>query len=335
MASTAAPALSNGLSLALGPLARALTRRYARILMYHRFSAHEQLRRMSVAVFEQHVRYISRNFTPRRLRDVVHKLRAQQDLDNHSVVLTVDDGYRDFMEHAYPILLRYGVPATIYVVTEFADGRIWLWPDALHWLISAAATGHCRLDLSGIVLELDLTSPACRNASWSRFGMRLMELSTEDRWAAIRKLESRLGLELPARPTAEYAPMSWDDLRGLDPELIEIGSHTCTHPILSRCTAAQQSSEIASSKEILERRLGRSVEAFCYPHGESRDFTVETQAIVAQCGFTSAAVAFGGLVNGATQLGQLTRLPASDDMFIFRNSVNGIGRIKQALRIPD
>ncbi|HUI63177.1 MAG TPA: polysaccharide deacetylase family protein, partial [Steroidobacteraceae bacterium] len=150
MASTAAPALSNGLSIALGPLARALTRRYARILMYHRFSAQGGPRRMSAAVFEEHVRYISRSFTPRRLRDVVHKLMAHQALDSRSVVVTVDDGYRDFLEHAYPILLRYRVPATIYVVTEFADGQIWLWPDAVHWLISTAATGRGRIEVHGV-----------------------------------------------------------------------------------------------------------------------------------------------------------------------------------------
>jgi len=336
MASSAAPLLSNGLSITLGPLARALTRHCARVLMYHRFGADEQPGRLSATVFEEHLQYITRNFTPRPLRDVVHRLRDRQPLESGSVVLTVDDGYHDFIEHAYPLLLRYRVPATIYVVTEFTDGRAWLWPDAVRWLLSATATERYRLELDGgALMDLDLASPAARDAAWSRVGTHLMELSPEGQWAAIRRLGSGLGVELPARPTADYAPMTWDDLRGLDPELVEIGSHTCTHPVLSRCTRAQQLSELTASKKIIEQRLGRTVEAFCYPHGEPCDFTAETETIVAQCGFTSAAVAFGGLVNAETQLVQLARLPADNDMRIFQNNVNGIGRIKQVLRFAD
>lgn len=335
MAKPSAPPIANGLSITLGPLARALTRKYARILMYHRFGAHGQARRMSANVFEEHVRYLARNFTPRPLREVVDRLRSQRSFDSRSVVLTVDDGYRDFLEYAYPVLRRYRVPATLYVVTEFADGRRWLWFDALHWLFSAAAPGRYRFEIEADAFELILDSPAVRNATWSKVGIRLTDTAPETQWAAIRTLESILGLQLPARPTVDYAPMTWDELRGLDPELIEIGSHTCTHAVLSRCTSDQQVSEIATSKKILEERLGRRVDAFCYPHGRPQDFTAETESIAAACGFTSAVVAFGGLVGATTQVGRLTRVSADEQMRLFRNSVNGIGRIKQALRIAD
>src|SRR5437660_6311483 len=42
-------------------------------------------------------------------------------------VLTFDDGYRNNVEHAWPILRQYGAPWTIFVTTEFADGRGRLW----------------------------------------------------------------------------------------------------------------------------------------------------------------------------------------------------------------
>lgn len=335
MAKPRATAIADGLSITLGPLARALTRQYARILMYHRFSARAQARRMSAGVFEEQLRYITRNFTPRPLREVVDRLRLHRSLDSRSVVLTVDDGYRDFLEHAYPLLLRYGVPATIYIVTEFAAGRCWLWFDALHWLLSAATHGRYRFEVDTQMFELMLDAPPAREATWSKVGTYLWDLSPEAQWAAIHRLESLLGVQLPARPTAEYAPMTWDELRGLDPDLIEIGSHSCTHAVLSRCTSAQQLSEIAASRKTLEERLGRRVDAFCYPHGRPQDFTAETESIAADCGYTSAVVAFGGLVGATSQLGRLTRLPANDEMRLFRNSVNGIGRIKGTLGIAE
>ncbi|HUI58641.1 MAG TPA: polysaccharide deacetylase family protein [Steroidobacteraceae bacterium] len=335
MAKPSATPIADGLSITLGPLARALTRQYARILMYHRFSAHARPRRLSASVFEEHLRYITRHFTPRPLRDVVDRLRSRRSFDSRSVVLTVDDGYRDFLEHAYPLLLRYRVPATIYVVTEFAAGRCWLWFDALHWLLSTATPGRYRFEVDAQMFELMLETPAAREATWSKVGTYLWDLSPEAQWSSIRRLESLLGVQLPARPTTEYAPMTWDELRGLDPELIEIGSHSCTHAVLSRCTSAQQLTEIATSKKTIEERLGRRVDAFCYPHGRPQDFTAETESIAADCGFTSAVVAFGGLVGATSPPGRLTRLSADDELRLFRNSVNGIGRIKQALRIPD
>ena len=225
------------------------------------------------------------------------------------------------------------MPATIYIVSEFAEGRCWLWFDALHWLMRAAAPGRYELEVDARMFELMLDAPAAREATWSKVGTYLWDLSPEAQWSAIRRLESFLNLQLPALPTAEFAPMTWDELRGLDPELIEIGSHSCTHAVLSRCTSEQQLTEIATSKKTIEERLGRRVDAFCYPHGRPQDFTAESESIAADCGFTSAVVAFGGLVDATTRPGRLSRLSADDDeMRRFRNSVNGIGRIRQSLR---
>jgi peptidoglycan/xylan/chitin deacetylase (PgdA/CDA1 family) len=335
MAKPRAISIADGLSITLGPLARALTRRHARILMYHRFSAHAQARRTSASLFEEHLRYLTRNFNPRPLRQVVDRLRSHRSFDSRSVVLTVDDGYRDFLEYAYPLLLRYRMPATIYIVTEFADGRCWLWFDALHWLLNAASPGDRRFEVDARLFELLLNTPAEREATWSKVGTYLWDLSPEAQWSAIRRLESALGLQLPALPTAEYAPMTWDELRGLDPELIEIGSHSCTHAVLSRCTSAQQLCEIATSRQIIEDRLGRRVDAFCYPHGRPQDFTAESESIAMDSGFTSAVVAFGGLVDATARLGRLSRLSADHEMRLFRNRVNGIGRIKSTLRMAE
>ena len=53
-------------------------------------------------------------------------------------VITVDDGYRDFYDIAFPVLREEGVPATFFVTTGFIDGQIWLWPDLLEYALSAA-----------------------------------------------------------------------------------------------------------------------------------------------------------------------------------------------------
>jgi len=53
-------------------------------------------------------------------------------LKANSVLLTVDDGYQDFYNLAFPILKKYEVPATVFFTTDFIDKRIWLWHDLLN-----------------------------------------------------------------------------------------------------------------------------------------------------------------------------------------------------------
>jgi peptidoglycan/xylan/chitin deacetylase (PgdA/CDA1 family) len=72
-------------------------------------------------------------------------------------------------------------------------------------------------------------------------------------------------------PTAEdrqrHDPMTWEQLLALDPRLVTVGSHTLTHPILSELEPAEVLTEIRDSRAMLEARLNRPVEHFCYPNG--------------------------------------------------------------------
>jgi peptidoglycan/xylan/chitin deacetylase (PgdA/CDA1 family) len=68
------------------------------------------------------LRFLRRHFNILPLRELVSHLRSGSTLDPRTVVLTVDDAYADFGEHAYPVFREHGIPVTIYVVSEFAGG---------------------------------------------------------------------------------------------------------------------------------------------------------------------------------------------------------------------
>lgn len=323
--------LKRGLAWALGPLARTLTGRRARILMYHRFAEVGTPRHTGSAQFDEHLRYIAAHFKPARLADVVARLRAGEPLDDRTVVITVDDGYADFYEHAYPALRRHGIPATVYVVSEFISGRQWLWFDAIRWLVYAAPAGRCRMTFDGLTIESNLDSDAQREALWSRFAGHCVTLPPARQWELIGQLQDGLQTALPERPPAEFGGMTWEQVRSLDPALVEVGAHTRTHPILSLCSVEEQREEIAGCKQAIEDRTGRSVSAFCYPNGMPDDFTDDTVRIVRECGFSSAVMACGGMLAAAPDPYRLERVGAPSDVSQFRHCIDGLWEIKRAL----
>src|SRR4051812_10151784 len=97
--------------------------------MYHRFPADP------VGLSAQ-CEYIRRHYTPVPLRLLA---RASRELPPNSVAITVDDGYEDFAAHAWPVFRRFEIPATVYLVSEFLDRRLWIWTDQLRYLIEHTA----------------------------------------------------------------------------------------------------------------------------------------------------------------------------------------------------
>ena len=234
--------------------------------MYHRFWWTGERRRVSAEGFEAQMRYIRDHFTPIRLSSLVSQLRSGQPLSPSQVVITVDDGYADFREIAYPILRRYKIPATIFIVSRFADQAIWLWFDALRYAIRHAAPGRRVLAIPHVAHAIALDGPESRAAAWNQLGDACLTLTPAERLEASARIAEALEVVMPPRPIEEFRGMTWDEIRSFDPELIEIGSHTCSHPVLSRCTDGELVTELIESRRVIEREIGRPVVAFSYPN---------------------------------------------------------------------
>src|SRR5205085_9768824 len=104
-------------------------------------------------------------------------------------------------------------------------------------------------------LQLELPTVAARERAWSTVGERCLQMTTERRAAAIAGLERALEVSLPPVPTAGYKAMTWDEAARLDPALIEFGSHTCTHPVLSRCNPSELAHELCEARRVMKMRL--------------------------------------------------------------------------------
>lgn len=89
----------------------------------------------------------------------------------------------------------------------------------------------------------------------------------------------------------ELESMGWDELRELAGRGWEIGSHTRTHPMLTRLTDAELADELAGSRAACEAGIGRPCLSLAYPYG---DFDARVAAAAAGAGYEQAATLFGG-----------------------------------------
>ncbi|MCH8505576.1 MAG: polysaccharide deacetylase family protein [Ectothiorhodospiraceae bacterium] len=302
--------------MGLYSVARRLTRNHPRILMYHRFSGEPQPGHVSAARFEEQVRYIARHHHPMALGELITHLREVRPVPAHTLVITVDDGYADFHDVAWPILKKHGVPATLFVTTGFVDRELWLWPDQVAWLLEQAPEIPEQLQLR------DASIPTAGNA-WQSLINHLLTLPDQAKHEMIQRLAEQLQTTLPSEAPAAYASCTWDQLRRMQDEGLEVGGHTHTHPTLPKVEHENLPGEIHFCRERLQAELGDQPRPFCYPNGQPADFSMPVRNAVEGAGFTGAVVAYADETPHG-DLYALRRHSSSANMFQFYKACSGL-----------
>ena len=310
--------------LGLYRLAWQLSHARPRIFMFHRFAATDTGHRLGRETFRRQLRLISQACRIVTMRELAEVLRDSPQDAARLAVITVDDGYRDFHDHAWPVLREEGVPATFFPVTGFLDHELWLWPD----LVQHGLDRTPLRTVWGIDLGLEdqrayaLDVPAERQAAWQALIDAAIDLPDEEKWTFLRRLLESLGVDWPDTIPEVYAPVTWDELRAMAGAGIEIGAHTRTHCRLPRVSAAQLFDELAGAKVRLEAQLDRPVVSLCYPNGSARDYDATVMAAAEEAGYQSAVTSFfDGQIGGPYEL---RRHGAGPDMFQFRKCLWGV-----------
>jgi peptidoglycan/xylan/chitin deacetylase (PgdA/CDA1 family) len=234
-------------------------------------------------------------------------------------VLTFDDGYRDNVEHAWPVLRRRNAPWTLFVTTDFAEGHGRLW-----WLeLEEAIARLDRVTLSDDRHSLDLPSRTAveKQAAFEAVYRYLRAKPEEQLRALTTALAAQAGVD--THRLASDLCLGWDELRALarEPD-VSIGAHSVSHAILANCDATTAMREIADSKAVLERRLGQLIRHLAYPFGDPSAVSAREFLFARQAGYATAATARPGHVfsNHAAHLHALPRV-----------SINGLFQNKRAL----
>ncbi len=280
------------------------TRSRMRILMYHGISPHCT----PPDVFEEQLRYLSSRFDCLWVSEIPETLAKRDKPKRPPLVLTFDDGLRNNVTYAAPLLQRYGIKATFYIVSDLLDGNSMLWN---HEML-------CRMLLTESAHLPDEVPPLGQSRA-QRFRNARRFIEDVKAWDNSRRLTLMDQLrEMQARPEFEpwmlekYLIMSRQELRSL-PEVIEIGSHTCTHPILPTLDTRDAEHEIHQSGVVLESIIKRPVESFCYPSGRASE---RDERLAARYYPLSVSVE-EGLVSPEDNRNRLRRIPAAHSMTDF------------------
>jgi len=311
---------------------RWFSRHTPRILVFHRFGLNDTPRTVSELTFERQIAFLKARFRIVPLDEIVALRSAGGSMPPNLVAITVDDGYEDFYRHAYPVLRWHRVPATLFVVSRFAAGTLWLWPDLIQYAVEHTDRRDFTLDLGPKQGRWLLASQEDRFAAWSDIADHCLTLGPDGTREVTTALLHALGVELPASPPPELRASSWDQLREMAAGGIDIGSHTRTHPRLSLLGQEDLHDEIDGSKREIEAQLSRPVVSFAYPHGGPRDFDDRCRRELAASGYSCAVAGY----YAANVLGDpyaLKRLSADRNWDDFLKAVYGVKHLTHVVGI--
>lgn len=206
------------------------------------------------------LRYLRRVFTFVPLQTIIASLgEAKRPGQPRHAAIIFDDGLRSNVEVAYPALRSLGIPATFFVCPGLIDARKWLWTHET----------RRRLTFASAQLRGELAAEQKAPADIDGFVQWMKELDLAQRARVEERLRTATASFVPGEADREAFDLAqWPELRSLDPEVITVGSHSMTHPILPKLSDPEIESELRDSRRILEAKLDRVVDLFSYPNGD-------------------------------------------------------------------
>jgi peptidoglycan/xylan/chitin deacetylase (PgdA/CDA1 family) len=288
---------------AVGALLATARRGTATVLTYHRVNddADPFFPSVPTAVFEEHMRHVARVYRVLPLEELAERL-SRDDVPARALAITFDDGYRDNLTHAAPVLARFGLPATIFLATGFIGSGVVPWWDRLALAFKNGRRDELSAPGGG---RLPLHTRAQRLAALESSLAHLKRLDDDRREAALAAILATL--DGPAEAGAKTAMLNWEDVQALVGLGCSIGAHTVNHPVLSRVSPERARAEILGSRAAIAAACGRAPRAFAYPNGQPEDYTETTVELVRAAGFTCAVTTRFGVNTPATSPWELRR----------------------------
>jgi peptidoglycan/xylan/chitin deacetylase (PgdA/CDA1 family) len=222
---------------------------------------------------------------------------AGRPLPKSPLLVTFDDGYRECLDVALPVLQRHGVRATFFVPTTYVEERRVFWWDRLAYLVRRSARATLRLEYPAprtIALEGDREAAvrALLAVVKGAFALDLERFLREVGEAAdvawTRETE---------RAIADRLVLDWDGVRALARGGQDVESHTRSHRVLDTVPDAELDAELAGSRADLARALGAPPRSIAYPVGVPVPLRV--RRAVARAGYTLGFTNTGGVTSRA------------------------------------
>jgi len=275
------------LRYASGAYDRAWRASFGLVLCYHR-SAQEAAedhgrfgveRGVSVSDLQKHLEFVVRRFRPATLE--------QAGEGGLTATLTFDDGYRDTLAVAAPLLRRYGMPGAVFVCPDYVGTTRRFWWERLGDILRAAPAGTHQTPLG------EVTIGERRASEFERLSLRFIDSDPRRVDDLIAEFSRSLGVRIPDRDGRTDPFPTWSELRALADSGWTIGAHGMGHHNHALLRGSDLAGEIADSVAVCERQLGRAVTSYALPYGRGDD---QARRLVAATGVAWCMVGGKGVV---------------------------------------
>ena len=268
-----------------------LWRGRACVLCYHRVLPEEEFKAdkspnsnliMPTSKFAEQIEFLSENHEVVSMDGLVDYLESEPDRDANKfvVAVTFDDGYKDNLTHALPILEQYNIPATIYITTRFPEGDTWMWWNEIWDYLD----NNDVLEVNDVPEGLTISTLRQKIKCFNKLFDWILNLSYEKQKKYVETITKSV-----ARKQYSNLCLNWEEIKILDQHpLVTIGAHTNSHPNLKKLTEQEAFAEMSHSKNLLEEKLKHSVEHFAYPFGTHNEADVREFELASRCGFRTA-----------------------------------------------
>ncbi len=250
------------------------------VLAYHRIMDVDdnypfdiELISASCKQFDEQMAFVSRNFVPVSIEQVVNCYINNLKLPKKSILITFDDGFADNYKNAFPILKKYNVPATIFLSTDFISSDNTLWFDRLSYFIMNYDEGLMK------VAVREKFKVNCTAKSRRQILEEVMEyvkiIPNSDREKLLKELYEEFDFSYSENHMHYSETLNWQQIKEMDESCVSFGSHTLSHPILSQLDAAELTHELTESKKVIEKNINHSIDTIAYPVGTRSAFNEE------------------------------------------------------------
>ncbi|HKM84433.1 MAG TPA: polysaccharide deacetylase family protein [Candidatus Acidoferrum sp.] len=280
------------------------------ILCYHRVGTDgiPLFSRLTPRMFEAQMYHVRKHFRVVSLGQLCREMQEGLPV-KPSVAVTFDDGYRDLYTHAFPVLQKYQIPATIYLIGQCMETGEVPWYDRIFLALKVAPAPFLELEMES-PRRYGLSSPAARAAAAWGIVSYLRSIPNARRLAWCAAFERRI--PLPQREL-DGRMLDWQQVRTMSREGILFGAHTMSHPVLSQMETPALEAELVSSKQLLEQGLDSLVEDFAYPFGKPDDCSPDAEKLLKHGGYKSAVTTSSGLNTTGANVFRLLRYQIDEE----------------------
>ncbi|RDH83780.1 MAG: hypothetical protein DIZ80_06480 [endosymbiont of Galathealinum brachiosum] len=229
--------------------------------------------------FEEQMNYVKSHYNPISLKNLIDSLSNDYSLPRNPVVITFDDGHFDNYSNAYPILKKLKIPATIFLSTEYISNNKVFWFDWVAYNIYKTDHKNITFSIDNTSFDIGEEIFSKRQTTENILGY-LKNLDNKSRINCLNEMKNILDVKIFDDDKNKSSSLNWVQVLEMSNNDIEFGSHTVSHPILSKLTAKELTHEIQHSKHEIEAHINRQIDTIAYPVGGTNEFN---ENVIEEC----------------------------------------------------